>query len=206
EEAYLFQKLARAALGTNHVDSRTRWPAAVSGRAVFEATGGGRAPLTFDDLVAAQEVLVLGEDLQGEAPFAQAQLIRGQHQRGLHLTIAHPRRVKLARTKFGGDWLAYRPGSEPALVAALARAALEPGGAEGAPSDAGRAALEGWTVERGAQATGLPAEAIRAAAKRLRDAGRKAILFGRAIAEHPQAAALLEAIEALGWASGALTA
>jgi hypothetical protein len=59
---------------------------------------------------------VLGDDLQGESPFAQAQVIRGQHQKGLHLTIAHPRRVKLALTKFRGDWLAYKPGSELALV------------------------------------------------------------------------------------------
>ena len=58
----------------------------------------------------AEEVLVLGDDLQGEAPFAQAELIRGQHQAGLHLTVAHPRRVKLARAKFGGDWLGLSAG------------------------------------------------------------------------------------------------
>ena len=54
-------------------------------------------------------------------------LIRGQHQQGLHLTVAHPRRVKLARAKFGGDWLGLRPGSELALLNGLTRAALEPG-------------------------------------------------------------------------------
>ncbi|HKQ58721.1 MAG TPA: molybdopterin-dependent oxidoreductase, partial [Candidatus Eisenbacteria bacterium] len=54
------------------------------------------------------------------------------------------------------------------------------------------------------QATGVPAAAVSAAAKRLREAGRKAILFGRGIVEHPQAAALLEAIEQLGRACGAL--
>ncbi|MBI3539985.1 MAG: molybdopterin-dependent oxidoreductase, partial [Candidatus Eisenbacteria bacterium] len=206
EEQYLFQKLARAVIGTPHVDARTRSTARVPGDAILRATGGGRPAMSLDDLVDAQEVLVLGDDLQGEAPFAQAQLIRGQHQRGLHLTVAHPRRVKLARTKFGGDWLAYRPGSEPALVAALARAALELGDAAGAaPAAPWRAAIEGWTVEKGAAATGIPADAIRAAAKRLHAASRKAILFGRAVAEHPQAASLLEAIEALGWASGAIT-
>jgi NADH-quinone oxidoreductase chain G len=212
EEQYLFQKLARAVLGTPHVDARTRFTARVPGRALLQATGGGRASLTLDDLVRAEEVLVLGDDLQGEAPFAQAQLIRGQHQNRLHLTIAHPRRVKLARTKFGGEWLSYRPGSELALIAGLTRAILDLSEPTALPANVASGvpallkSLEGWSAERAASATGVPADALLAAAKRLREAGRKAILFGRAIAEHPQAAALLRAIESLAWVSGAITA
>ena len=34
----------------------------------------------------------------------------------------------------------------------------------------------------------------------------KAVVFGRALVEHPQAAALLQAVENLGWATGALAA
>ncbi len=212
EEQYLFQKLARSVLGTAHVDARTRFPVRVGGAAILGATGGGRPALSFADLHRAEEVLILGEDLQGEAPFAQAELIRGQHQKGLHLTVAHPRRVKLAREKFRGDWLAVKPGSEVAFVNALTRAALELGDPADLPADvaAGLGALKGgleaFTPERTAAATGVPAEAVRAAAKRLRERTRKAILFGRAFTEHPEAPALLQAIENLGWASGALTA
>ena len=72
EEQYLMQKLARAVLGTPHVDARTRPAAALAGDALRRAIGGGRPPLTFDALHDAQEVLVLFDDLQGEAPFAQA--------------------------------------------------------------------------------------------------------------------------------------
>jgi predicted molibdopterin-dependent oxidoreductase YjgC len=68
------------------------------------------------------------------------------------------------------------------------------------------AALAPWTPARAEQATGVRAEAIAAAARRLREAPSRAILFGRAIAEHPQAAALLQAVENLAWVSGALTA
>ena len=67
-------------------------------------------------IVAALPALVLGDDLQGEAPYAQALLVKGARHRGLHMTIAHPRRVKLTRARFGGDWLAYRPGGERALL------------------------------------------------------------------------------------------
>ncbi len=211
EEQYLLQKLARGVLGTNNVDARTRFTAPVPGAAILKATGGGRPGLTFEDLVEAQEVLVLFDDLQGESPFAQATVIRGRHQRGLHVTVAHPRRVKLARAKFRGAHLAVTPGGELALVHALTRAALDLGDPEALAAEAAwglpalKQALAPWTPERIERETGVPAAAVAAAAKRLREAGRKAILFGRAVAEHPQAAALLQAIENLAWATGALT-
>ncbi|HTR97790.1 MAG TPA: NADH-quinone oxidoreductase subunit NuoG [Candidatus Acidoferrales bacterium] len=212
EEQYLFQKLARAVLGTNHVDARTRLVAPLSGAAVLAATGGGRPALTFDELLEASEVLVLFDDLQGESPFAQAQVIRGQHQKGLHVTVAHPRRVKLARPKFRGAWLGLQPGAELALVHALTRTALEAGDPAGLPAEVAaglpalRASLAAWTPERIERETGVSADAVAAAARRLREAPRKALLFGRGVLEHPQAPALLQAIQNLGWASGALTA
>ncbi|TMQ72583.1 MAG: NADH-quinone oxidoreductase subunit NuoG [Candidatus Eisenbacteria bacterium] len=210
EEQYLFQKLARAVVGTPHVDARTRLTARVPGAAILAATGGGRPQITLADLVDLQEALVLGEDLQGEAPYIQAQLVRGVHQRGLHLTVAHPRQVKLAREKFHGDWLAHRPGSERALLAGLTRALLALGDPPSLPDeargslDALRQSLAAWTPEWVQQATGLESARIEAAAQRLRNAERKAIVFGRAVLEHPEAPALLAAIETLGWASGAL--
>uniref|UniRef100_A0A832ICN5 NADH-quinone oxidoreductase n=1 Tax=Eiseniibacteriota bacterium TaxID=2212470 RepID=A0A832ICN5_UNCEI len=210
EEQYLFQKLARAALGTNHVDARTRLTARVPAVAVLRATGGGRPLASFEELGRMEEVLVVGEDLQGESPLVQATLIRGQHQNGLHLTVAHPRRVKLARPKFRGDWLPVRPGGEAALLHGLTRAALAHGAPPGLPEAAARAlealgpALAAWTPEAVERASGVPAAAVEAAAGRLRSAVRKAIVFGRGVMEHPQAPVLLEALEALGWATGAL--
>jgi NADH-quinone oxidoreductase chain G len=212
EEQYLLQKLARAVLGTNHVDSRTRLVAPLPGTAFLKATGGGRPLIPLDELGRTKEVLVLGDDLQGESPFLQAVLIQGQHQQDLHLTVAHPRRVKLARARFGGEWLGLAPGSELALLNGLARAALDLGDPAGLPAEVAaglptlRSALAAWTPERTAQATGVPAAAIVAAARRLREAPSRAIVFGRAYAEHAQAAALLQAVENLGWVSGALTA
>jgi NADH-quinone oxidoreductase chain G len=211
EEQYLFQKLARGWLGTNHVDARTRFTAAVPGLGLLAATGGGRPALSFDDVTHAEEALVLFEDLQGEAPFAQAALIRGQHQFGVHLTVAHARRVKLARPKFRGDWLGVTPGGELALLHGLTRAALDAGVPQGLPAataatlPALKSALAAWDVERAARESGVAADAIRGAAQRMRAAQRKAILFGRGVAEHPEAKALLQAIENLAWVTGAIT-
>ena len=212
EEQYLFQKLARAVVGTPHVDARTRFTARVPGAAILAATGGGRPALTWPDLAEAQEVLVLGDDLQGEGPLAQVTIVRGQHQSGLHVTVVHPRRVKLAREKFNGSWLGLRPGSERAVLDALTRAALDLGDPTDLPEavkarlGALRGALAAWTPEKVEQETGLDMATLAAAARRLREADRKAVLFGRAYTEHPDAPALLQSIENLGWASGALTA
>src|SRR5262249_50728585 len=212
EEMYLMQKLAPRGVGTPHVDARTRQPAAVSGAAFRRAIGAGRRPLTFDALHEAQEVLILFDDLQGEAPFAQAAIVRGFRQRGLHVTVAHARRVKLARPRFKADWLAVKPGAELPLVLALTRAALELGMPDGAPADVTSAlgALKSWRAslpsERLEAETGVPAAAVAAAARRMREAGQKALLFGRGVLEHPQSAALVQAIENLAWALGAITA
>jgi NADH-quinone oxidoreductase chain G len=209
EEQYLFQKLARGVLGTPHVDARTRQPASIPAAALRRAIGAGRKPLTFDALCEAQEVLILFEDLQGEAPLAQAAIVRGFRQRGLHVTVAHARRVKLARPRFKGDWLALKPGAELALVQALTRAALEMGVPEGTPGDVA-GALEALKSSLGAGVSeaelGVSSAAIAAAAKRMREAGRKALLFGRGVLEHAQGAVLLQAIENLAWALGAITA
>ncbi len=211
EEQYLFGKLARAVVGTPHVDARTRATSRTTAAAILRATGGGRPSLTFDELVEAQEVLVLFDDLQGESPFAQACVIRGQHQKGLHVTVAHPRRVKLARAKFKGDWLGAKPGSELALLHGLTRAALDLGEPAGLPAEiawnlpALKAGLAEWTLQRAETETGVPAAVMTAAVKRLRDAQRRAVLFGRGVVEHPQAAALLQAIENFAWLSGAIT-
>ncbi|MCE9626656.1 MAG: NADH-quinone oxidoreductase subunit NuoG [Candidatus Eisenbacteria bacterium] len=212
EEQFLFQKLARHVLGSTNVDARTRVAAAVSGSAVLRATGGGRPGLTFQGLYEAKEVLVLFEDLQGEAPLAQAAIVRGFRQRGLHVTVAHARRVKLARPKFKGDHLAVKPGAELALTLALTRAALDLGMPEAVPAEVSSAlgALQGslasWTGDKVQNETGVSAAAVAAAAKRMREAGAKALLFGRGVLEHAQAPALVQAIENLAWALGAITA
>ncbi len=212
EEQYLLQKLARGVLGTPNVDARTRPATAVAGDAVLRATGGGRPSLTFQDLYQAQEALVLFEDLQGEAPLAQAAIVRGFRQRGLHVTVAHARRVKLARPKFKGDWLGLKPGSELALTLALTKAALDLGVPTGVPAEVASAleslkgSLAAWTPERIEAETGVSGAVVAAAAKRMREAERKALLFGRGVLEHPQAAALLQAVENLAWALGAIQA
>ncbi|MFM7230854.1 MAG: NADH-quinone oxidoreductase subunit NuoG [bacterium] len=212
EEQYLLQKLARTVLGTPNLDARTRPAAAVAGDALLRATGGGRPGLTFDAITAAQEVLVLFEDLQGEAPLAQAAVVRGFRQRGLHVTVAHARRVKLARAKFKGDWLGLRPGSELALTLALTKSALDLGVPAGVPGEVASAlaslqgSLAAWTPERIEAETGVSGAAVSAAAKRMREAGRKALLFGRGVLEHAQAPQLLQAVENLAWALGAITA
>jgi assimilatory nitrate reductase catalytic subunit len=111
------------------------------------------------------------------------------------VTVAHPRRVKLARARFNGDWLALKPGSELALTLALTKAALDLGSPADAPPavvqalEALKGGLAAWTPERTEAETGVSAATLSAAAKRMREANRKALLFGRRVLEHAQAPA-----------------
>jgi formate dehydrogenase major subunit len=157
-------------------------------------------------------VLILFEDLQGEAPLAQAAVVRGFRQHELHVTVAHARRVKLARPRFKGDWLAVKPGAELALTLALTRAALDLGTPQGVPPELAsaleslRGSLSPWTAERIESETGVSATAVTAAAQRMRSAPKKSLLFGRGVLEHAEAPALVQAIENLAWALGAISA
>src|SRR5262249_14751750 len=80
------------------------------------------------------------------------------------------------------------------------------------PADVARAlealapSLGAWSGARVESETGVPAAAVAAAAKRMREAPRKALLFGRGVLEHSHGAELLQAIENLAWAVGAITA
>src|SRR4029077_738855 len=96
--------------------------------------------------------------------------------------------------------------AELALVLALTRAALEQGIPEGTPQDVAHALEALKSAPSATVETGVSPAAIEAAARRMREAGRKALLFGRGVLEHPQGAALLQAIENLAWALGAITA
>src|SRR5262249_56749214 len=71
--------------------------------------------------------------------------------------------------------------------------------------DALKPSLAGVSAERIEAETSVGWTAISAAARRMREAGRKGLLFGRGVLEHAQARELLQAIENLAWAVGAIT-
>src|ERR671932_66564 len=96
EEAYLFQKLMRAALGTNNVDHCTRLCHASSVAALLETLGSGSVTNTYGDVVNAEAALLVGTNTTANHPVA-ATFFKDAAKRGTKLIVVDPRRPDLAQ-------------------------------------------------------------------------------------------------------------
>ncbi|MBF6024845.1 formate dehydrogenase subunit alpha [Lysobacter niastensis] len=190
EENYLTQKFARVVIGTNNVDCCARVCHTPSAAALKHMLGTGVATNSFDDIEQAKTLLVVGANPLENHPVVGAR-IRQQAQRGAHLIVIDPRRTGLAR--IADVHLAPRPGTNVPLLNSLAHVlfaedlvdrdflAARVEGVEGLA-----AFMAPWTPERATQLSGVPADAIRRAA-RLYALERPAMaLHGLGLTEHLQ--------------------
>jgi formate dehydrogenase major subunit len=116
EEAYLFQKLVRAAFGTNNVDHCTRLCHASSVAALIETIGSGAVTAPVMECLNSDVILVIGANPAVNHPVA-ATFIKQAARHGAKLIVADPRGQALARD--AAEVLRFRPGSDVALLNAL---------------------------------------------------------------------------------------
>ena len=137
EDAYAYAKFARAVLGTNDVDFRSRihtaeeadfLAAVVAGRGI-DVDGGG---VTYQQLEAAPAALLVGFEPEEESPIVFLRLRKAARTKGLKVFSVAAYATR-GLGKMGGALLPAAPGTEAEWLEALA---------EGDPldGDAGRAA------------------------------------------------------------------
>jgi len=118
EENYLFQKIARVALGTNNVDNGSYG----SGRTIINRInerldGSGRVkPLA--ELEKAKIIFVIGADPTQSVPVVGYYLKRASRTKGIPLIVADPRKTELV--SFSSLWLPLAPHSDCAMINGLA--------------------------------------------------------------------------------------
>lgn len=124
EEYYMAQKLARGALGSNHVDHCAGpWQQAVY-EGLENTLGLGAMTNSLDDIALAGSVLVMGSNILENQAIA-ALRARKAARAGAPLIVAHPEAVPL--TKTASLHLPVQPGMEALLLAGLARVILDEG-------------------------------------------------------------------------------
>jgi NADH-quinone oxidoreductase chain G len=144
EANYLFQRFMRAVVGTNNVDHIGCVP------------DGARPLSSLAEVENADVIFLMGVDPAEEAPIVELLIRRAVLTRGTKVIVANPRRIALNR--YGGPWLAYKPGTEVALINGL---------------------VERKTSEV-EEVTGVSSEALRQAAEMLAQAERALIICGPA--------------------------
>ena len=124
EENYLAQKLARVVIGTNNVDCCARVCHAPSAAGLKRTLGTGLATSSFDDIELARTILLCGANPTENHPIVGAR-IKQAVRRGARLIVIDPRRIELAA--YASHYLAIRPGTNVALLNAMAHTIVTEG-------------------------------------------------------------------------------
>src|SRR5712672_1758655 len=214
EETYLVQKLVRAGFGNNNVDTCARVCHSPTGYGLKQTLGESAGTQTFDSVMASDVIMVIGANPTDAHPVFASQMKRRLRQ-GARLIIADPRRIDLVRTPHieADHHLALRPGTNVALINSLAHVVVREGLVN---EDFVRArceveSFENWrrfvaeernSPEAMAAVTGVPAEAVRSAARMYATAGNGAIYYGLGVTEHSQGSTMVMGIANLAMATG----
>ncbi len=188
EEAYLFQKLVRAAFGTNNVDHCTRLCHASSVAALLEGIGSGAVTTTYGDIANAEVALIAGSNTTANHPVA-ATFFKEASKRGTKLIVVDPRRPDIA------DHAAYycrtQPGTDVAFYNAMMHVIIEEGLVDRAyvemhteNYEALHETVEKYSPEQVAKVCGVSAETIREVAIQFGRARSAIIFWGMGISQH----------------------
>ena len=188
EEAYLFQKMVRAAFGTNNVDHCTRLCHASSVAALLETIGSGAVTNVYGDVKRAEVALVAGSSTTDNHPVA-ATFIKDAARHGTTLIVVDTRVTGIAQ--HARHFLLIKPGSDVALYNAWMHVMIEEGLID---RDYIQSHTEGFealaqVVKRyppeGAEGIcGVPAAKIREAARVFGRARAALIFWGMGISQH----------------------
>jgi formate dehydrogenase alpha subunit len=132
--------------------------------------------------------LIIGSNTTEAHPLIATRVMRAQ-KRGAKVIVADPRDIQIA--KLADLHLQHRPGTDVALLNGLMHVIIEEGLHDWAFVEERtegfeelKANVASYTPERVARITGVPAEALQAAARLFGSAERSAILYAMGITQH----------------------
>ena len=214
EETYLVQKLVRTAFGNNNVDTCARVCHSPTGYGLKQTLGESAGTQTFDSVMQADVVFIIGANPTDAHPVFASQMKRRLRQ-GAKLIVADPRRIDLVRTPHisAAQHLQLRPGTNVALLNSMAHVIVTEGLVNEAfvAARCEPAAFAKWKAfvaeARNSPETlqadsGVPAQQVREAARLYATGGNGAIYYGLGVTEHAQGSTAVMAIANLAMATG----
>ncbi len=214
EETFLVQKLIRAAFGNNNVDTCARVCHSPTGYGLKTTYGTSAGTQDFDSVEESDVMMIIGANpTDGHPVFASR--MKKRLREGAKLIILDPRRIDLVRTPhIEADFhLPLRPGTNVAVVTSLSHVIVT----EGLVNEkfvrercdwdefqdwAEFVSQERHSPEEVEKLSGVPAEAIRGAARLYATGGNGAIYYGLGVTEHSQGSTTVMAIANLAMATG----
>ncbi|MEX2642105.1 MAG: formate dehydrogenase subunit alpha [Acetobacterales bacterium] len=216
EETYLVQKLVRAAFGNNNTDTCARVCHSPTGYGLKTAFGTSAGTQDFASVMHADVIVVIGANPTDAHPVFASRIKRHLRQ-GARLIVVDPRQIDLVRTPHveASYHLQLRPGSNVALINALAHVVVTEGLVDEAfvAERCDTADFRVWrdfilrpenAPEAMETVTGVPAAAIRAAARLYATGGAAAIYYGLGVTEHSQGSTMVMGMANLAMITGNL--
>ncbi|RMH48562.1 MAG: formate dehydrogenase subunit alpha [Alphaproteobacteria bacterium] len=214
EEVYVVQKMVRAAFGTNNVDTCARVCHAPTGYGLKQTFGTSAGTQDFRSVEQADVILLIGANPTDAHPVFASRLKRRLRQ-GAKIIVVDPRRIDLVRSPHvsAAFHIPLRPGTNVAVMNAFAHVIVTEGLVDEA-FVAERCETEEYrrwaafvaeprnSPEALADAIGVPAETLRAAARLYATARNAAIYYGLGVTEHSQGSTMVMAMANLAMATG----
>src|SRR3977135_859011 len=119
------QKLARTAIGTNHVDNCSRYCQSPATQGLFRTVGYGGDSGSIKDIEKAELVLIIGSNTAESHPVLATRVKRSHKLRGQKLIVADLREHEMARR--ADLFLRARPSTDIVWLCAVARYILDQG-------------------------------------------------------------------------------
>jgi formate dehydrogenase major subunit len=214
EETFLVQKMVRAAFGNNNVDTCARVCHSPTGYGLKTAFGTSAGTQDFDSVAETDVVLVIGANPTDAHPVFGSRLKRRLRE-GARLIVVDPRRIDLVRTPHveAEFHLALKPGTNVAVVNALAHVIATEGllDEDYIKERCDLESFRDWLAfirepqnspEATEAHTGVPAAALRGAARLYATGGKAAIYYGLGVTEHSQGSTTVMAMANLAMATG----
>ena len=214
EEVFLVQKLVRAAMRNNNVDTCARVCHSPTGYGLKTTFGTSAGTQDFKSVEQSDVILVIGANpTDGHPVFASR--MKKRLRQGARLIVADPRRIDLVKSPhIKADYhLQLKPGTNVALVNAIAHVIVTEGliDEDYVRERCDLGDFEVWarfiaeernSPEATEEFTGVAAADVRAAARLYATGGNGAIYYGLGVTEHSQGSTMVMGMANLAMATG----
>ena len=214
EETYLVQKLVRAAFGNNNVDTCARVCHSPTGYGLKQTLGESAGTQTFDSVMHADVIVVIGANPAVAHPVFASQMKRRLRE-GAKLIVIDPRTTEMVKSPhIQADYhLKLKPGTNVAIVSALAHVIVTEGlcKEEYIAERCDTQSFKDWqefvsrsenSPEALQEVIGVSADLLRGAARLYATGGNAAIYYGLGVTEHAQGSTMVMGIANLAMATG----
>jgi len=214
EEVYVVQKMVRTAFGTNNVDTCARVCHSPTGYGLKQTFGTSAGTQDFKSVEKADVIMVIGANPTDAHPVFASRMKRRLRQ-GAELIVVDPRTIDLVRSAHieASHHLQLQPGTNVAIVNAMGHVVATEGWIDRAfvEQRCDPASFQAWeefirlpenSPEVLEEATGVPADQVRAAARAYATAPNSAIYYGLGVTEHSQGSTMVMAMANLAMATG----